>query len=85
MRGTPGVSLNSFSRPSPAAAPAWSTLPAVMAAAPTASAGQRPMAAANDRTLDAPASGVAMDMEAMRQTLMRDLMSQIRADMERGG
>ncbi len=63
---------------------------ATLAAAPAAPvsgapASQRPMAAAADRSFDTGNSSSAMDMEALRQTLMRDLMSQIRADMERGG
>lgn len=60
------------------------SLPAA-ALAMTAPTAQRPMRAGADRVVDTATSGSAMDLEAMRQTLMRDLMSQIRADMERGG
>lgn len=64
--------------PAPVAAP----LAAAAAAAPAA---QRPMAAAAERALTDPGSGPALDLEALKQSLMRDLLSQIRSDMERGG
>lgn len=81
---------------SSALAPAWPS-PARSAngaaahgdAAPTPSPAPaaRPMTAAIDRALPAPppASPPTIDMESLRQTLMRDLMNQIRTDMERGG
>jgi hypothetical protein len=76
--GAPGGAPRTFARP-PAAEPAQAP---AGPAAPTPAA--QPMAAAADRALTAaPAS--AFDLDAMRRTLMRDLMSEIRADMERGG
>jgi hypothetical protein len=65
------------------AAPAAAALPVTPAVAAPASG--QPMRAASDRALPAPLAAPAMDMEALRQSLMRDLMGQIRADMERGG
>lgn len=80
LRGMPADLPHRFSpRPSQGlASPA-------LAPAVTAAAAQRPMRAGADRAFETAPSGSAMDMEAMRQTLMRDLMSQIRTDMERGG
>lgn len=80
LRSMPADLPHRFAPP-PAAAFALPTATPAMTA-PTV---QRPMRAAADRAVDTAPSGSAMDMEAMRQTLMRDLMSQIRADMERGG
>jgi hypothetical protein len=65
--------------------PATGTKVPPVAPAMSTSAVQRPVAAASDRGIDALPSSSPLDMEALRQTLMRDLMSQIRADMERGG
>ncbi|XHS77621.1 DUF4157 domain-containing protein [Burkholderiaceae bacterium UC74_6] len=67
-------------------APAQATAPpAAPAASGNAPAAQRPMAAASSRSFEPPVAGSGIDMEALRQTLMRDLMSQIRAETERGG
>jgi hypothetical protein len=75
----------------PGASPRASPGPAVASfppihggAAPAVPAAHRPMTAAADRALAAPAAP-GVDMDALRQALMRDLLQQIRADMERGG
>lgn len=78
-RGTPDDAPQRFA-PQPAAK--FTLPPASPPMAPPAS--QRPMTAAADRAFEERTPG-AVDTEAMRQTLMRDLMNQIRADMERGG
>lgn len=48
---------------------------------------QRPMAAATDRTVDKEAIPTPSmpDVEELKRTVYRDLMKQIRADLERGG
>jgi hypothetical protein len=53
-------------------------------AAHTPAAHQPPMAASSDRALPAP-EPPTLDVEELRQTLMRDLLRQIRIEMERGG
>lgn len=67
--------------------PAGHALPPVNAPVPAGVAppAQRPMAASVDRNLELAAAAPAIDVESLRQGLMRELMSQIRADMERGG
>lgn len=56
---------------------------AVAAAPPAPPA--RPMTAAADRPLDTAAPTAPIDMERLRQTLARDLLRQIRSELERGG
>ena len=59
--------------------------PAVAAAAAPPAPSVRPMTAASDRPLDMVSPVPPLDMERLRQVLARDLMRQIRAEMERGG
>jgi len=87
LRGGPAAShpgFAPFSR-TPGAARATAARAEAAPAASSSSSAQRPMAASSDRAVDVPPAAPAMDMESLRQTLMRDLMNQIRADMERGG
>ena len=53
---------------------------------PPESPAARPMTASTERPLEADSPAPpALDLEGLRRTLMRDLMTQIRADLERGG
>jgi hypothetical protein len=71
-----------WAAPAAVAAPARTAeRPAVAPPTPTA----RPMTAAADRPLDMVAPAPLLDMERLRQSLARDLMRQIRAELERGG
>lgn len=54
---------------------------AIAPASPT----PRPMTAAADRPLDTAPPPAPIDMERLRQTLARDLIRQIKAELERGG
>lgn len=55
-------------------------------ATPPESPAARPMTASTERPLDAAASSApSLDLDGLRRSLTRDLMSQIRADLERGG
>lgn len=52
----------------------------------TTSPARTPMAAETARPVNAPVStAAAIDLDALRQSLMRELRNQIRSDMERGG
>jgi Domain of unknown function (DUF4157) len=55
------------------------------ASIPTRAPTQRPMKAATDRSLDNGAPPAPPDMDALKRSLYRDLMRQIKADLERGG
>jgi uncharacterized protein DUF4157 len=67
-----------------ARAPAASPSVDRAAPAPVAPA-SRPMTAAVDRALDMAPPPAPLDLERLRQTLARDLIRQIKAELERGG
>lgn len=56
-----------------------------VASAPAPAPAQRPMKASTDRSLDNGGPPAQPDMDALKRSLYRDLMRQIKADLERGG
>jgi hypothetical protein len=80
-RGQPAGSPERPPGVSPAAAPG-----AIAVSAP-ASPASRPMRAASERDLSpgGPAAPPSVDLDALRRSLVQDLMRQLRAEFERGG